>query len=113
MRPSGDLSDALSGGNELTRIRVRSDSDLRSLSNPSSLLFAVEKPNIFKDDLLEVEIAPYSSVSDLEAYEQRLGAAVSASNSPHGPLGWAGNELYCKLKERTSSSLGRRLQNVL
>lgn len=89
------------------------DADIEALANPSSLLFAVEKPNIFKDDLLENEIAPYDPTSSLEQYRRKLSDAVKTSRTPNGPLGWAGNEIYCKLDGRICDSLNKRFEYVL
>lgn len=76
---------------------MNTDADLSLLSNPSSLLFAVEKPNIFKDDLLETEIL--SSPDSLEAVNGALSSleeALKKSKGGDGPLGVLGQELVCK-----------------
>ncbi|BGP33485.1 hypothetical protein JCM10296v2_005289 [Rhodotorula toruloides] len=79
--------------------------DLALISNPSSLLFAVEKPNIFRDFALTTSLllpffSPASS-SNVKAHTRQqvaeLAAAVTASkNLPAGPLGLTGNELVSR-----------------
>lgn len=81
------------------------EQDLALISNPSSLLFAVEKPNIFRDfalstSLLLPSFSPASSDSvKAHVREQvaKLNEAVTASkNLPAGPLGLTGNELVSR-----------------
>ncbi|BGP09501.1 hypothetical protein JCM10049v2_005374 [Rhodotorula toruloides] len=79
--------------------------DLALISNPSSLLFAIEKPNIFRDfalttSLLLPSFSPASS-DDVKAHARqqvtKLADAVEASrNLPAGPLGLTGNELVSR-----------------
>ncbi|GAA5990105.1 hypothetical protein JCM10908_005823 [Rhodotorula pacifica] len=89
-------------------IRADEDAELRAdcdlLANPSSLLFAVEKPNIFRDVLLVPsllrELAAtqsadhHGSDAHRDARISSLVSAVKANTSlTPGPLGLAGNEL--------------------
>lgn len=81
------------------------DADLALLSNPSSLLFAVEKPNIFKDDLLETEVI--QSTSGLrDSAVSSLGEAVKTFKGGEGPLGALGNELVSKWAFRLQANSG-------
>lgn len=70
------------------------------LANPSSLLFAVEKPNIFRDVLLVPSLLREVGISDAQAADRgservlSLATAIKANPSlAPGPLGLAGNEL--------------------
>ena len=85
------------------------------LSNPTSLLFAIEKPNIFRDELIEMELIVRSGLSPsttLEAIEETLASltvALRKSFGPdldNGPLRLFGNELVCKWAYRLLSLRG-------
>lgn len=80
-------------------LHTRSDADLSLLSNPSSLLFAIEKPNIFKDDLLETELLTSTSPDSPETLDSAILAleeALKTFKGGEGPLGMLGNELVSK-----------------
>ncbi|GAA5867264.1 hypothetical protein JCM8547_003140 [Rhodosporidiobolus lusitaniae] len=90
------------GGELLERVLEEQEDDLKSdldlLSNPSSLLFTVEKPNIYVDPLLVPSRLPSAKLEDgkkdqLEKLEEavRQGKALEA-----GPLGRGGNESLAK-----------------
>lgn len=79
---------------------ARAEYDMALLSKPSSLLFAVEKPNIFKDDLLESEVQHSLDETETAVLRQRLEEAVAQGKAVRGPLGLDGDELYCKWKAR-------------
>jgi hypothetical protein len=102
------------------------------LANPSSLLFAVEKPNIFRDVLLVPSIlselgAQYSQAvghAGPHASEQiaALASAIKANPSlAPGPLGLAGNELASRwaatylrdTEARTSAKTGQGVPESL
>ncbi|GAA5977823.1 hypothetical protein JCM11641_006083 [Rhodosporidiobolus odoratus] len=70
--------------------------DLALLANPSSLLFAIEKPNIFLDPFLVTSCMPSSpaSAASSSPREKRLEGAVSKGRGfEEGPLGMGGNEV--------------------
>lgn len=75
--------------------------DLDLLANPSSLLFTVEKPNIFLDPLL-VPCALRSSASaaassGVDGRRRKLEEAIKAGKAlEEGPLGREGNEVVRK-----------------
>ncbi|KAI5474356.1 DNA polymerase gamma subunit 1 [Pseudohyphozyma bogoriensis] len=73
--------------------------DVQVLSNPSSLLFAIERPNIFLDDLLETEmltsVSPTTDVAIVNSTVASL-SAVLGTEPELGPLGRLGNDLVCK-----------------
>ncbi|GAA5888047.1 hypothetical protein JCM5296_005415 [Sporobolomyces johnsonii] len=89
--------------------RMYFERDLELIANPSSLLFAIEKPNIYRDDhllpslLLSILSSPACSSlrpAVIETTERQLldlsaGVASGRGMEP-GPLGRAGNELVCK-----------------
>ena len=84
------------------------EDDVAQVATPSSLLFAVERPNIFKDELLEAGLLaalPSASGAAAAASEQEQGrervtrlaeALGERLASEAGPLGWSGSELVCK-----------------
>ncbi|GEM08658.1 proteophosphoglycan ppg4 [Rhodotorula toruloides] len=93
------------------------ETDLALISNPSSLLFAVEKPNIFRDFALATSLLlPYfssASSPNMKAHVRmqtaKLAEAVAANPSlPAGPLGLTGNELV----SRWANTLIRRLDTM-
>ncbi|GAA5824054.1 hypothetical protein JCM11251_001502 [Rhodosporidiobolus azoricus] len=94
------------GGEEVEKMVVEEESDelgfdLDVLANPSSLLFAIEKPNIFLDPFLVPRLLSTSLTASLaaEAWAQfeRLGQAIEAGRGlEEGPLGRGGNELVQK-----------------
>jgi hypothetical protein len=81
---------------------------MRVISHPSSLLFAIEKPNIYIDDLLPTEVssspAPFSPIND--ELLQRLGEVLDMEDG--GPLGLLGHELVCKWAYRLRRTGGLR-----
>jgi hypothetical protein len=90
------------------------EQDLALLSNPSSLLFAVEKPNIFRDFALTTSrllpsFSIASSPDDMTRTRLQVAKLVEAvaagKNLPAGPLGLTGNELV----SRWANTLIRRL----
>jgi hypothetical protein len=91
------------------------EQDLALLSNPSSLLFAVEKPNIFRDFALTTSLLlPFFSSGSPQEVKARVGQQVAklaeaveagSRNLPAGPLGVTGNELV----SRWANTLIRRL----
>lgn len=75
------------------------------LSTPSSLLFAIEKPNIFRDETIESEVllrtasAGSTTLAEVDAALSSLAGALRASfgqELDNGPLRLYGNELVCK-----------------
>ncbi|CEQ41609.1 SPOSA6832_03343, partial [Sporobolomyces salmonicolor] len=89
--------------------RVYFERDLELIANPSSLLFAIEKPNIYRDDhllpslLLPILSSPTCSSlrpAITETTERQLldlsAGVESGRGMEPGPLGRAGNELVCK-----------------
>lgn len=80
--------------------------DLDILSNPSSLLFAIEKPNIYRDDHLVPSIlfsaygSPRDSATLSQSVARRLPALAKVVETGRGleagPLGREGNEVVCK-----------------
>lgn len=80
--------------------------DLALLSNPSSLLFAIEKPNIFKDDLLELDLLPSTDSSSSVSQALRdLEQALAQNPRGEGPFGLLGNELVCKWAARLTRAV--------
>ncbi|GAA6017403.1 hypothetical protein JCM11491_006645 [Sporobolomyces phaffii] len=94
------------GGDALLELVLRDeelqfDEDLDNLSDPSSLLFAIEKPNIYRDDHLvpslllceRQQIDPHVSLRRTK----RLGQVISTGRGLEaGPLGREGNEMVCR-----------------
>ncbi|GAA5899201.1 hypothetical protein JCM6882_009282 [Rhodosporidiobolus microsporus] len=78
------------------------DLDLDLLANPSSLLFAIEKPNIFIDPFLVPALLSSTSTAagraaDPQKQLERLQQAVETGRGlEEGPLGKGGNELVQK-----------------
>ncbi|GAA5998529.1 tRNA methylation protein TRM732 [Rhodotorula paludigena] len=97
-----------SGGQDLRDALLQDDNDdlsrdLEILANPVSLLFAVEKPNIYVDfnlnhSLLLSHLSP-DLLSQQQTREQlaRLDQAIEAGKALEpGPLGLAGNEIVSR-----------------
>lgn len=85
------------------------DADLEHLSNPSSLLFAIEKPNIFKDELLEAEFMSENQGTTpltLAAFAASRLSTVLGTTLDDGPLGVLGDEVVCKWAYRLASHQG-------
>ncbi|GAA6058973.1 hypothetical protein JCM10212_001683 [Sporobolomyces blumeae] len=85
------------------------EEDLDLMSNPSSLLFEVEKPNIYRDDHLVPSLLRSTSPTQTENQLSRLSPIISSGRGMEdGPLGRDGNELVCKwagpLVERWTSA---------
>jgi len=90
----------------LTDLRVSfAAEDLEILSNPSSLLFAIEKPNIYRDDHLVPSLllgdSPSKITSNLSGtISKRLTALAKVVENGRGleagPLGREGNEVVCR-----------------
>ncbi|GAA6027127.1 hypothetical protein JCM8097_002413 [Rhodosporidiobolus ruineniae] len=104
------------GGEELlARVRAEEEkefaADLSVLANPSSLLFAIEKPNIFLDPLLVLSLLVSSFTLDkTKAKEnlQRLEEAVEASKRlEEGPLGRGGNEVVTRWEAVLGARVGK------
>ncbi|KAK4051970.1 hypothetical protein OIO90_004500 [Microbotryomycetes sp. JL221] len=77
------------------------DSDMQELLKPTSLLFAIEKPNIFKDDLLEREVCLNAYVSNRSSNViDKFKQIVSRSNDNQGPLSLFGDDFVCKWSYR-------------
>ncbi|KAM0754870.1 hypothetical protein T439DRAFT_321926 [Meredithblackwellia eburnea MCA 4105] len=98
------------GPTPLSNFREELAGDIEALSESSSYLFAVEKPNIFRDELSEAEFAletsSTSSSDTVAAVDEALAAlysALKASKRAPGPLGLDGNELVCKWAYRLIS----------
>ena len=74
--------------------------DLAVLSNPTSLLFVVERPNIFADDLVVSEILGSSIAigtdDEIASVKQRLRKALLGNKRGGGPLGMGGNAVFSK-----------------
>ncbi|KPV74232.1 uncharacterized protein RHOBADRAFT_54083 [Rhodotorula graminis WP1] len=95
---------AVEEGGEATRdllaVEARADfeRDLSALENPTSLLFAIERSNIFIDfavlDSLLLSSAPSSSSSEALTALRKLNEA--SKNLDEGPLGTGGNELVSR-----------------
>lgn len=85
------------------------DEDVATLNNPSSLLFAIEKPNIHFDDLHETEylhVHPSSSLTTPEEISQVLSTlSLVIPTGSLGPLGIIGNNLICKWSYRVITRL--------
>ncbi|KAK4050266.1 hypothetical protein OIV83_003587 [Microbotryomycetes sp. JL201] len=77
------------------------DADIAELRKPTSLLFAIEKPNIFKDDLLECELSQALAAEDALVDLKRVTA------NARGPLGLLGDELVCKWAYRLTRANSR------
>ncbi|GAA5941468.1 hypothetical protein JCM10213_006094 [Rhodosporidiobolus nylandii] len=92
------------GGDELKELVLKQEeeafeTDLSVLANPSSLLFAIEKPNIFLNPFL---VPSYLSVSTLPSFaagaapaqlDQLAQAVEQGKGLEEGPLGRGGNEV--------------------
>ncbi|BGP49684.1 hypothetical protein JCM10450v2_005589 [Rhodotorula kratochvilovae] len=90
-----------SGGEECSGLLIREEGadferDVATLANPTSLLFAVEKPNIFLDFTVShsLLLSSASAAGDARAALDRLNGASSALEK--GPLGTGGNELVSR-----------------
>ena len=70
------------------------------LSNPTSLLFLVEKPNIFVDDTLTTELMDSThrigTAEQILDVKTRLQRALAENTKGTGPLGMGGNDLVSK-----------------
>ncbi|GAA5895288.1 tRNA methylation protein TRM732 [Sporobolomyces salmoneus] len=94
------------GGDPLRSLILRDEElqfeeDLENLSNPSSLMFTIEKPNICRDDFLLPTISlSLSKRLDSEVVNRRSKALKNtiqtARGLESGPLGRDGNELVCR-----------------
>ncbi|GAA5933380.1 tRNA methylation protein TRM732 [Sporobolomyces koalae] len=94
------------GGAGLTELLLEEEElhfaeDLTSLSDPSSLLFAIEKPNIYRDDHLVPSILRHGSISKnvrppFSRLQQLARIAESGRGLEAGPLGREGNEIFCR-----------------
>jgi hypothetical protein len=80
--------------------RKLAESDIALLTSPSSLLFTVEKPNIFLDPLLVPSALSSSATSASSSHRDQLAQleeAIKAGKAlEEGPLGRGGNELVQK-----------------
>ncbi|GAA5902144.1 hypothetical protein JCM8208_002487 [Rhodotorula glutinis] len=95
---------AVEEGGEATRklfeVDARADfeRDLSALANPTSLLFAIERSNIFIDfavlDSLLLSSSPPSSSTEALTAVRKLNEA--SKNLDEGPLGTGGNELVSR-----------------
>ncbi|SCV70448.1 BQ2448_1842 [Microbotryum intermedium] len=100
------------GPTTLQHSREEIEAELALLSSPSSLLFAIEKPNIYQDDLVEPELydsvsqAPVDSPESIKATLEGLQKALEVSPKPDGPLGLLGSSIVCKLAFRLDRSAG-------
>ncbi|SGZ26074.1 BQ5605_C024g09829 [Microbotryum silenes-dioicae] len=98
------------GPTKLRHTKEEIEAELALLSRPSSLLFAVEKSNIYQDDLVEPELYEVvtrdwvDSAEDLQATLEGLRKALQASPKPDGPLGLQGSHIVCKLAFRLEKS---------
>ncbi|GAA5880079.1 hypothetical protein JCM3774_003302 [Rhodotorula dairenensis] len=93
--------------------------DCDMLANPSTLLFAVEKPNIFRDVLLVPSLLRGLDISDAQAASRgadriiALATALKANPSfAPGPLGLAGNELASRWAATYLGSVGAETKEL-
>ncbi|GAA5960789.1 hypothetical protein JCM3765_000817 [Sporobolomyces pararoseus] len=94
------------GGEELRKLlsvdeELEFTEDVKTLSNPSSLLFTIEKPNIYRDDHLVPSLLRQSGHHhDSSKISHRLKALDEALGKGRGldlgPLGRGGNEMICR-----------------
>ena len=96
-------------------ILIFAEFDLEMLSNPSSLLFTVEKPNIFQDDLLETEsllalaclqppVFPLDSLETIRSILVQLDPLLVGLKE-EGPLGIGGRASVAKWCYRLSARI--------
>ncbi|KAL8286526.1 hypothetical protein RQP46_004543 [Phenoliferia psychrophenolica] len=114
-RPAIEVVLASVGPAPLSQYSAEFAADLALLSNPSSLLFAIEKPNIFRDEMIETEVLLRSGAATSTTLEAVDGALASLAHALHasfgpdldnGPLRIYGNELVCKWAYRLLSLRG-------
>ncbi|KAM0786330.1 hypothetical protein ACM66B_001803 [Microbotryomycetes sp. NB124-2] len=74
------------GPPSFAEVKDEFDEDLAELRKPTSLLFAIERPNIFKDDLLESEISA-QAYAEGRSHLKDIAIAVGKTQGPLGPLG--------------------------
>ncbi|GAA5873994.1 hypothetical protein JCM16303_002654 [Sporobolomyces ruberrimus] len=96
----------VAGGTALGELVLRDEEahfaeDIETLSDPTSLLFAIEKPNIYRDDHLVPAIlleSPQRLDSKIVSRRlQELGQAISTGRGLEaGPLGREGNEMVSR-----------------
>ncbi|GAA5994531.1 hypothetical protein JCM5350_006387 [Sporobolomyces pararoseus] len=94
------------GGDELRKLlskdeKLEFSEDIQALSNPSSLLFTIEKPNIYRDDHLVPSILrQFGQQVDTTEVTERSRALDEAVEKGRGlgpgPLGRGGNEMICR-----------------
>ncbi|GAA6057628.1 hypothetical protein JCM3770_005003 [Rhodotorula araucariae] len=91
--------------------RAAFERDLATLANPTSLLFAVEKPNIYRDVLL-CSAGVGASASPDEARVALARLVDAALGLDAGPLGMGGNELVSRWArvwvQRLEAAVGTR-----
>jgi hypothetical protein len=77
---------------------------MQNLADPSSLLFTIEKPNIYRDDHLVPSLLLESSgpvdkeltIRRSKTIDEVLRGGRGVELYPSGPLGRDGNEVICK-----------------